>query len=92
MTLDEFQKLQIGDAVLVHDVRDFRLRPGVVVSEGHFRVGRPELHAGIRLLGSRAVIHPTWQRVHRHPLNRAEACSLCRLAPVNEGEGTHGRS
>jgi hypothetical protein len=77
MTVDEFESLRVGDAVLVHHVPFVPLRPGVVVSAGRFDARRPGVHAGIKLLATGAIVYPTWERVHRHPLDASEPCRFC---------------
>lgn len=81
MTLDEFQTLQVGDQVLVHDARSgYQLRAGTVISQGRFAAHRPGVHVGITILATGATVYPPWERVHRFRLDSTELCRFCRTA------------
>jgi hypothetical protein len=76
MTLDEFQRLQVGDHVMVHYTRlGDQLFPGAVVSQGRFAVP-VGVHVGIKLERGETV-YPPCERVHRSPLDSTQMCRFC---------------
>lgn len=77
MTLDEFQRLEVGDQVVVHYARrGDQLLSGAVVSQGRFAVPTGS-HVGIRLLSTGETVYPPCERVHRFPQSPAESCRFC---------------
>ena len=77
MTLDDFQRLQVGDRVMVHFAqRGDQLLAGAVMSQGRFAIP-PGMHVGIKLLKSGQTVYPPCDRVHRFPLEATGACRFC---------------
>jgi hypothetical protein len=74
----EFQALRMGDRVLVHDRGSgYRLRQGVVIYAGHFDPERPGAHVKVQLVGSTAVLYPSWERIHYDPRDPHDYCQFC---------------
>jgi hypothetical protein len=84
MTLDEFQRLQVGDPVMVHYARrGDQLLAGTVISQGRFAVPIG-VHVGVKLLATGETVYPPCGRVHRSPMAAAESCRFC-TAPGRVG-------
>ena len=77
----EWNALQVGDAVVLHDsaATEFALRAGTVTMVEPKRSKRGENGVGIRVdtAGGRRVLWPSFLTVHLDPLDPAHACWLC---------------
>jgi hypothetical protein len=77
MTLEEFQRLQVGDQVMVHYARrGDQLLSGTVISQGRFAVPMG-VHVSIKLPGTGETVYPPCERVHHVPLSSKEPCRFC---------------
>jgi hypothetical protein len=90
MTLDEFQRLEVGDQVMVHYARrGDQLLPGAVISQGRFAMPMG-IHVGVKLIDTGETVYPPCERVHRFPLASTGACRFC--ATFNEARRSRSRS
>ena len=81
MQMYEWNALQKGDRVLVHDPRsvELTLRSGVVAQVDTPKRGNRPNQVGVEIVGdtAMAIVWPSRLAVHRDPLDPDESCWRC---------------